>query len=171
MKTLLKCLATHAALLAACALVPVRSMAADDTDDVRASLEILRSDVNGAKIATLNQVMQLTGPEADRFWPVYRKYEKELAAVGDRKLALIREFGAAHFGGALDDRKAADLAARWLKNNQERLNLWKKYHKRISRAVSPIRAAQFLQIEHQLSLFIDLSIASGMPAVSSPKSK
>jgi len=79
------------------------------TDELRAYLELLRSDVNTTKIRTINEVMKLTGPEADTFWPVYRKYEKDLAAVGDRKLALIREFATLHFGGKLDNKQAADL--------------------------------------------------------------
>jgi hypothetical protein len=137
----------------------------DDTDDLKAALSVLRSDINTAKIATLNQVMKLTGPEAEVFWPVYREYEKELAAVGDRKLELIREFSAAHFGGTLDNKQAADLAQRWLKNTQDRLDLWKKYHKRISAKLSPMRGAQFLQIENQMALFVDLNIAAEMPAV------
>ncbi|MCX6926644.1 MAG: transcriptional regulator, partial [Verrucomicrobia bacterium] len=112
--------------------------------------------------------MKLTGPEAEKFWPVYRNYEKELAAVADRKVAMIREFAPLLFGGKLDDQKANDLAARWLKNTQERLDLWKKYHKQISKAVSPIRAAQFLQVEHQMALLIDLNIAAEMPAVGKP---
>ncbi|MCX6916574.1 MAG: hypothetical protein NT167_26605, partial [Verrucomicrobia bacterium] len=59
---------------------------------MRMYMEMLRSDFNATKIRTLNQVMKLTGPEAEAFWPVYREYEKQLAAVGDQKLALIREF-------------------------------------------------------------------------------
>jgi hypothetical protein len=136
-------------------------------DEVRASLEMFRSDLNTTKIRTINEVMKLTGPEAEKFWPVYRKYEQELVAVGDRKLALIREFATLHFGGTLDNRQADDLAVRWLKNTQERMDLWKKYHKQISKAVSPIRAAQFLQVENQLALFIDLNIAAEMPVVGS----
>jgi hypothetical protein len=47
----------------------------------------------------------------------------------------------------------------------DRLALWKKYHQRISRAVSPVRGAQFLQVEHQMALFVDLNIASEMPVI------
>ena len=140
-----------------------------EADEIRAYFELLRSDVSATKTRTINEVMQLTGPEAEKFWPVYRKYEMELAAVGERKLALIREFAPLHFGGKLGDKQAADLAARWLKNTQERLDLWKKYHKQISKAVSPIRAAQFLQVEHQMALFIDLNIAAEMPALGTIK--
>jgi len=140
-------------------------------DDLRAVLELMRSDVNGHKIRTLNQVMALTGPEAEAFWPIYRQYEKDLAAVGDRKVALIREFAALRSAGTLDQKTWKNLTQRWLKNVQERLDLWKKYQKRIAKAVSPMRAAQFLQVEHQMALFIDLNIASEMPVIGTPAPK
>ncbi len=141
---------------------------AAEPDDLRAILEMMRSDVNGFKIRTLNKVMVLTGPEADRFWPIYRNYEKELAAVGDRKVALIREFAALRAAGSMDQKSWDGLAQRWLKNVQERLELWKKYQKKISTAVSPMRAAQFLQVENQMALFVDLSIAAEMPVIGTP---
>lgn len=159
-------------LLAAVVLGVATLAAPDDrksegADDVRAYLEILRSDFNASKVATINEVMRLTGDEAGKFWPIYRRYEKDLAAVGDRKLALIQRFGELHFGGRLDDRAAKDLAEAWLENTQQRLNLWKKYHREISKGVSPMRGAQFLQIENQMALFVDLAVASEMPAVGS----
>jgi len=64
----------------------------------------------------------------------------------------------------LDDHHAKDLAERWLKNTQERLDLWKKYHKKLSKVVSPVRAAQFLQVENQMALFV-LNITAKMPVV------
>ena len=60
------------------------------------------------------------------------------------------------------------MADRWLANAQERLDLWKKYHQQISFAVSPVRAAQFLQVENQMAIFVDLNIATEMPMVGSP---
>jgi hypothetical protein len=136
-------------------------------DDLRAVLETLRSDVNTFKIHALNQAMQMTGPEADKFWPIYRAYEKELAGVADQKVALLREFGDRCAKGTLDNQAADKMAQQWLKNAQARLDLWKKYQKKIARAVSPARAAQFLQVEHQMALFIDLNIAAEMPALQS----
>jgi hypothetical protein len=137
-------------------------------DDARAYLEMLRSDFNATKVRTINQAMQLTGPEAEAFWPIYRQYEKDLAAVGDQKLALIREFMTAHKNGSLTNPSAKSLSERWLKNTQARLDLWNKYYKKISKALSPVRGAQFLQIENQVALFVDMSIASEMPAIGLP---
>ena len=142
-----------------------RAQAAADAepDDLRAILEVMRSDVNGSKIRTLNQVMLLTPTEAEQFWPIYRQYEKDLAAVGDRKLALIREFAARRAENSLDSKAWNSLAQKWLRNAEERVQLWKKYQKKISKGVSAMRAAQFLQVEHQMALLIDINVASEMP--------
>jgi hypothetical protein len=136
-------------------------------DDARAYLEVLRSDFNAGKIRALNQVMKLTVAEADRFWPIYRQYEKDLASVGDRKLALIGEFFRHHQAGTLNDQNSKEMAGQWLQNVQDRLDLWKKYNQQISDAVSPVRGAQFLQVENQMAIFMDLNIASEMPVVGS----
>jgi hypothetical protein len=160
------CLGVAAVLLQGCATAPQRHTDLS-AEDARAYFEVLRSDFNAGKIRILNQVMKLTVAEADKFWPIYRQYEKDLAAVGDRKLALIREFIAHHRAGTLTDQNSKEMATQWLQNIQERLGLWKKYHQQISDAVSPVRGAQFLQVENQIAIFVDLNIASEMPMVGS----
>lgn len=172
-RTTMKPILYSLALLAGACLLPGcassrSAKAAANPDDARAYFEVLRSDFNAGKIRALNQVMKLTVPEADKFWPVYRNYEMDLAAVGDRKLALIGEFLARHKAGTLTDENSKGLAAQFLQNAQDRLDLWKKYHRQLSDAVSPIRAAQFLQIENQMAIFVDLNIASEMPTVGAP---
>jgi hypothetical protein len=136
-----------------------------EPDNLRAVLETLRSDVNGYKVRVINQAMQLTGPEAEKFWPIYRQYEQDLGKVADRKIALIREFGEKSAAGTLNGKAADALADKWLENVRDRLDLWKKYRKKIAKAVSPARAAQFLQVENQVALFMDLNIAAEMPVL------
>lgn len=142
-----------------------QGQAAAMPSDLRAMLEAYRSDMNTFKIQTLNQVMALSPEEAERFWPIYRRYEKDLAAVGERKVALIREFLALKEQGSIQAEGWQSLARKWLANVQERVDLWKRYQKRIAKDVSPMRAAQFLQVEHQIALVVDLSIASEMPVI------
>jgi hypothetical protein len=45
------------------------------------------------------------------------------------------------------------------------LDLLEKYHTKIEKALTSVQAGQFLQIENQLGLFIDVAIASEMPTV------
>ena len=171
MKTsILFCLSAAAVLLQGCASSS-HQQAPTNPDEARAYLEVLRSDFNADKIRVLNQVMKLNAAEADKFWPIYRNYEKDLAVVGDRKLALIQEFMAHQRAGTLDDQNSKEMAVQWLQNSQDRLDLWKKYHQQISDAVSPVRAAQFLQVENQMAIFVDLNIASEMPVVGEKQRK
>jgi hypothetical protein len=134
-------------------------------DNTRAYFEVLRSDFNANKVVVYNRVMQLSEPEAKKFWPIYRDYERELMKLSDQRLELIRYFFTEQEAGKLTDKASADIAERWLKTVQTRLDLWKKYYGKINKAVSPARGAQFLQLENQMALFIDLAIASEMPAI------
>lgn len=165
MKIMIRRLLLIGVLMLYCVPAMVQERSESAPDDLKAILEVLRSDMNSYKIRVINQVMELTGPEAEGFWPIYREYENELAEVSDRKVALVRKYLAMRDEGAMDQKAWDELARKWLENVQDRLDLWKKYQKRVSRAVSPMRAAQFLQVEHQMALFIDLNVASEMPVV------
>jgi hypothetical protein len=75
------------------------------------------------------------------------------------------QFDKDHVSGTFNEAKARELAANWFKLQEDRLALWKKYYVKFEKAVSPIKAAQFVQIEHQIALVIDLNIATEMPYV------
>ena len=70
-----------------------------------------------------------------------------------------------HKDGTFDNAKAKDMAKRWFKSQRARLDLLEKYHGKIEKALSSVQAGQFLQIENQIGLFIDVTIASEMPVV------
>lgn len=71
----MKLMISHLGLLAGLVLASSSLIAQSQTepaatDELRAYLEMLRSDVNTTKIRTINEVMKLTGPEAEAFWPI-----------------------------------------------------------------------------------------------------
>jgi hypothetical protein len=138
-------------------VVPGAAMAQDQEK----YLELLRSDLRADKTAIVTTAMQLSDAEAEKFWPVYREYEKELASHNDKVVTLIKSYAAAY--ETMDDAKAKELANSWFKLQDERLNLRKSYYKKAEKAVSSTIAAQWLQVENQLGLLIDLQIASQMP--------
>lgn len=128
-------------------------------------IDRLRSDLKSGKVGVYNQVMQLTDEEARVFWPVYLDYEKELFAWGDRRVSLAKEFVDAQVTQTWTDKKAEEFARKWFRLQEDRLNLWRKYYKRIAKELSPVRAAQFVQIEHEFFLVIDLDLASRVPLI------
>jgi len=159
-------LCTVALLLCAC---PQPAAAADDSGDLRAYIEILRSDLNASKVRILNEALRLTEEEGKAFWPIYREYEAESFTLADARLELTEEFITFQNSDTRDPDHARLIADKWFALREDRLKLWRKYYEKISKAVSPIRAAQFIQIEHEISLYIDLGIASEAPLLGGPE--
>jgi hypothetical protein len=136
-----------------------------DTQDqnLRADIELLRSDVRADKTKIMAAMMQLDDKDAPVFWPIYRDYESELAKLYDEKVAGIMDY-ADHYL-QMTDVKADDLATRALQWEDQRTGLKKKYYERFKKALSPITAARFLQVENQLLMLVDLQVASSLPII------
>ena len=156
------------ALLATAVMLALPSLAApaaEVDDNIYNYLQLLRSDVNSAKVEIINGIMKLSAEDAKKFWPIYREYENELGKQSINRAEFITEFVQSHKDGTFDNAKAKDMARRWFKAQRARLELLEKYHGRIEKSLSPIQAAQFLQIENQITIFIDMTIAAEMPQV------
>lgn len=153
------------ALLSLLALPLTAAPAAKVDDNIYNYLQLLRSDFNSGKVEIINRIMKLDAGDAKKFWPIYREYENELGRQAVSRAEFIAEFIQSHQDGTFDNARAKDMAKRWFKAQRARLDLIEKYHGRIEKALSPIQAGQFLQIENQLGIFIDLTIASEMPLV------
>ena len=160
-------LTSHFAALLLVALIFVSrpGLAAEVDDNIYNYLQLLRSDFNSGKVELVNQIMKLSAEDAQKFWPIYREYENELGKLAISRAELIVEFVERHKNGTFDNARAEDIAKRWFKGQRERLNLLEKYHRKITKVLSPIRAGQFLQIEHQIGIFVDMTIAAEMPRV------
>jgi len=149
-------------------LNPGRAFAGGPEDNIYNYLQVLRSDFNGAKVEIVNRIMKLSAEDAKKFWPIYREYEDQLSKLAVDRAELISEFVKEHQGGTFDNAKAKDIAKRWFKGQRARLDLLEKYHSKIEKALSSVAAGQFLQIENQIGLFIDITIAAEMPIVGEP---
>jgi hypothetical protein len=134
-------------------------------DPVRDYVTNLRGELSNGKANLINQVMNLSVEEAKVFWPIYYEYEKELFELGDRRLEMIKQFVTAHKDKALDNAQAKTMVADWFQLQTDRLELFKKYNKLISKELSAVRAAQFVQIEHRVNTTIDIMIASELPLI------
>ena len=126
-------------------------------------MQLLRSDVKTQRVGIITEVMQLQGEEADKFWEVYREYEYEGSKIGDQRVALIKDYAAAY--ETMTDEKAEELMGRAFDIDQQRLALSKKYYKQFEKAVGPITAAKFMQVDNQLNLLVDLQISQALPLV------
>jgi hypothetical protein len=124
-------------------------------------LELIRQDLAATKTAYMTEGMQLTTEQGDVFWPVYRDYQSELAKIGDRRIANIKDY-AEHFE-AMSDEKASEIMKNSFKAKKDYFSLLEKTSKKISKELDPITAARFVQVESTLNLLIDLQLADEIP--------
>ena len=154
--------------LAVMLALPCLAAPAEVDDNIYNYLQLLRSDFNSAKVEIVNRIMKLSAEDAKKFWPIYRAYEKDLGTQAMDRAEFITEFVKTHRDGTFDNTRAKDMAKRWFKGQRARLDLLERYHRKIEQSLSSVKAGQFLQIENQIGLFIDITIAAEMPLVGSP---
>jgi hypothetical protein len=143
-----------------------QASAGDDTRELnlRAYGELLRSDIRAQKVAVITEVMQFTDAEDQKFWPIYREYEAELAKLNDDRVALIKDYAMNYDN--LTDASADKLALGALDLESRRHALKVKYYDRYKSALPAKTAARYLQVENQILLLLDLQIAASLPIAS-----
>ncbi len=146
-------------VLVALALAPV----SEATAQGEPFLELMRTDIQADKVMLLTAALEMTDEQGEKFWPLYREYQNELATIGDGRLKLIKDYAANY--DAMTAEKAAVLAKTSFSLQDDRLSLLKKTHKKVGKEIGPILATRFVQIENQLLTLIDLQIASEMPLI------
>jgi hypothetical protein len=132
--------------------------------NIRAYIELLRTDVKKSKSQIMGEVMQLDAGEATKFWPIYKDFETEYSTLGDQIVTLLRNY-AEHYD-KMTDSAADQLAKQILSIEDQRNELKKKYYERIKSGLDSITAARFLQVENQLERLVDLQMAAQLPVIS-----
>ena len=132
-------------------------------DDMEKYIEMMRSDLRSAKTQIHTEALDLTTEQAEKFWPIQREYETELAKLGDQRIQLIKDYVINY--DTLTPEMAKKLVDRAFKLESARLDLLKKYTGKVSKKVSPMVAARFAQIEALVNSLIDLQIRADTPLV------
>ena len=153
-----------AAVLLTGALASLPALAS--ASSIESEIELLRSDLKAGKVDIVKDALHVSGAKADAFWPIYRKYQLDLDRIGDKRIALIKDF-AAHFD-SMTDAKAKSLVNQALNLQSERTNLLKKYYPQFEKALGATDAAKLVQVEHLIMAAVDLQLAAEMPLIEKP---
>ena len=129
--------------------------------NLKAYVELLRSDLRTQKIAVITQVMNFTDAEDQAFWPIYRQYETELGRLNDERIQGIETYAKNYT--SLSDSVANDLMTKALDLEARRAALKQKFFTQLKGAMSPKTAARALQVENQILLLLDLQVAASLP--------
>lgn len=141
--------------------VLVLAVAAGSAQAQEAYVELMRQDIKTQKVAIITAVMDFTDEEAKIFWPIYREYDLELSTLNDQHLEQIKSYAGVY--NKLTDENAQKMGDNWFKLQDNYMKLKKKYFKKVAKALTPVHAARFTQIENQIDLVLDLQVAANLP--------
>jgi hypothetical protein len=126
-------------------------------------MELLRQDINTQKTAILTEAMALNDAQAEKFWPIVREYDLERAKIADRRMAMIKKY-AANYETMTSD-MADEIMGESMKIDSDMMNLKKDYYKKISKELSAVEGARFLQVENFVDNLLRLQVQSELPLV------
>jgi len=128
-----------------------------------AQLEVLIDTVRANRKALVAVNLGLNDEQAAAFWPLYDRYQKEIAAIGDRVLALIREYEAQFH--TLSNEKALELTRQYLDAEDQRLEVRRSYLDQFARVLPGRTVARFYQIENKMDALVRYDMAATIPVV------
>ncbi|MEK6479152.1 hypothetical protein WJR50_16520 [Catalinimonas sp. 4WD22] len=109
----------------------------------------------------IKEYLELSEEEGAVFWPVYEAYAEERKTLGKERIDIIMEY-AANYSNMTND-KASQLTNMVFKNNMQLEKLQKKYYKKLSKVVTPLRASEFMQLEKYLDSAMRFEIQNNIP--------
>jgi len=129
------------------------------------NMEILMQKVKADKKLLVASNMELTDPEAKRFWPLYDAYQKELGEVNQRLGKTIKEYADAFNKGPIPNDTAKKLLNEALAVEEAEVKLKRSYAEKISKVLPAAKTARYLQIETKIRSILKAELAQQIPLV------
>jgi len=126
-----------------------------------ADIALLRRDLRAAKMQVIGQNMTMSDEEAQKFWPIYNHYVKDLQEVNNQKYALLKQY--AEMWETMSDADAMIYVRHWLEADGQAQALRLKYVPTVSQVLPGRKAATFFQLDRRLNMIIDLQLFSQIP--------
>src|SRR6201997_5893832 len=124
-------------------------------------IAMLRQDLRAKKMQVIGQNMSLSDTEAQKFWPIYNHYVKDLQEVNNQKYGLLKQY--AEMWATMTDQDALIYVRNWLEADGQAQALRLKYVPVVSQVVPGRKAATFFQLDRRLNMMIDLQLFSQIP--------
>lgn len=145
--------------LVVCSLFAGSLNAQSNTDEIA----LIQSAYGMEKKQIIVQFMKLTEAENAGFWKIYDEYEAERKELGKKRANNIIDY--ANNYGKLTDAKATELVNSSFDIQINLSKLLKKTYAKLSKVMSPIRAAQFVQLENYLETMVRMELSDDIPLI------
>ena len=157
-------LSVAAALLLSLSSAAVsRGAEAGAADPAQTRQGILLDSIRANRKAFIAVNLELSAEEAEKFWPLYDRYQKEQNAIGDRIAAIVGDYTASF--SDLSNDKAVKLMEDYLAAEAERVQVRRAYLPDFAKLLSGRTVARFYQIENKLDAVLRYDLAATIPVV------
>jgi len=158
------------ALLLAAILACASSAAVARADDGAAAalpapseLSVLVETLRANRAALVAVNLVLSAEEAAKFWPIYERYQKDLAVPGDGMAAIVEDY-IKNFRTLPDD-KALQLVEGYTAAEAERLTIRSAYMAEMAKVLPGRTVARFFQIENKMDAVLRYELAATIPVI------
>ena len=140
------------------------SMAQNENSyDISADIELLKTDLKAQKISLVKEGMELNKEEGEKFWPIYNDYQEEAGKLFDIKVKLIKDY-ADHYEN-MTDKKAEELLKKALDIDEKTAKLKRKYINKVKKVLPAVKVVRFYQLDNRISMLLQLQASSIIPLV------
>jgi Spy/CpxP family protein refolding chaperone len=149
-------------LFAAASFAAPAAWSQDRNADVT-DMQALRAAVKADKRALVASALNLTDPEAKKFWPIYDGYQRSLdLANRERNIVVVDLVG---MDKPLSDPYAKNLAKDLITADEAEIKARRTMYNRVMKALPAKKAARYLQLEAKIRAVQAYDIAVAIPLV------
>ncbi len=107
--------------------------------------------------------MKIEAGQADLFWQMYDEYEIARKEIGTKRVKNIVQYAEKYENLTGED---ADLLVKASMDVQKSfIGLWEKTYKKMAKSISPVTAAQFIQVEMFFENMVRQELSMDIPLI------
>jgi len=130
---------------------------------VQHEIALTRAEIQTERQAIVAENLPLTEEQAKSFWPLYRTYRGELAALGDRYVKVIENYAKTY--ETMTDVDAQAMLDELFAIGKEELKIKTSWIPKFSKVLPGKAVARFYQIENKLDAIVRVELAAAIPLV------
>ena len=134
-------------------------------DQQASNMDLLRDKLKADKKLLIAENLKLTEGEAQKFWPIYEEYQKELDGINERLGRAIDAYATQYNAMSVTDEKAKELMDEALAIEDAELMLKKNCLTRLDGVIPGMKAVRYLQMENKIRAVINFDLAANIPLV------
>jgi Zn-finger nucleic acid-binding protein len=129
----------------------------------RTHIELTRSAIRTHRQEIVAQALDLTEPESEKFWPLYKEYRDQVIKLTDEQFEILLDLAKNYKD--YTDVQAADQQDRLQKIAKSLLDLREKYIQKFREILPSKKVARYFHIEHKLDSILNYDLAETLPLI------